>query len=41
MFLVDRGADISLLKGNKLVGNREYDAEMKVKVKYDGKSMKL
>ena len=33
MFLIDKRADISLLKGNKLVGTREYDSEKKVKVK--------
>jgi hypothetical protein len=28
-----QGADISLLKGNKLIGATEYDPERKVKVK--------
>jgi len=33
LFLIDTGADISLLKGNKLIGTTEYDPEKKVKVK--------
>jgi hypothetical protein len=32
LFLVYTGADISLLRGNKLIGTTEYDAEKKVKV---------
>ena len=40
LFLIDTGADISLLKGNKLIGTTEYDPEKKVKVKcLDGSSM--
>lgn len=40
LFLIDRGADISLLKGNKLLGTTEYDPERKVKVKcVDGSPM--
>ena len=40
MFLIDRGADISLLKGNKLIGTTQYDPEKKVKVKcVDGSPM--
>jgi hypothetical protein len=31
--LIDTGADISLLKGNKLIGTTEYNPEKKVKVK--------
>jgi len=38
--LIDTGADISLLKGNKLIGTTEYDPEKKVKVKcVDGSPM--
>jgi len=33
LFLIDTGADISLLKRNKLTGTTEYDPEKKVKVK--------
>ena len=33
LFLIDRGADISLLKGDNLIGTTEYDPERKVKVK--------
>jgi hypothetical protein len=33
LFLIDTGADISLLKGSKLIGTTEYDPEKKVKVK--------
>ena len=33
MVLIDNGADISLLKGNKLTGTNEYDPEKKVGVK--------
>jgi hypothetical protein len=33
LFLIDTGADVSLLKGNKLVWTTEYDPEGKVKVK--------
>ena len=32
-FLIDTGADISILKGNKLIGTTEYNPEKKVKVK--------
>ena len=40
MFLIDTGADISLLKGNKLIGTTEYDSEKRVKVKcVDGSPM--
>ena len=40
LFLIDTGADISLLKGNKLIGKTEYDPEKKVKVKcVDGSPM--
>jgi len=40
LFLIDTGADISLLKGNKLIGATEYDPERKVKVKcIDGSPM--
>ena len=40
LFLIDTGADISLLKGNKLIGTTEYDPEKKVKVKcVDGSPM--
>ena len=40
MFLLDTTADVSLLKGNKLVGTTEYDPERKVKVKcVDGSPM--
>jgi len=33
LFLIDTGADISLLKGNKLIGTTEYDPRSKVRVK--------
>jgi predicted aspartyl protease len=33
LFLIDTGADVSLLKGDKLIGATEYDPERKVKVK--------
>jgi hypothetical protein len=33
LLLVDTGADISLLKGEKLIGSTEYDPEGKVRVK--------
>jgi hypothetical protein len=40
LFLIDTGADISLLKGTKLIGTTEYDPERKVKVKcVDGSPM--
>ena len=40
LFLIDTGADISLLKGNKLIGTTEYDPENKEKVKcLDGSPM--
>jgi hypothetical protein len=40
LFLIDTGADISLLKGNKLIGTTEYDPEKRVKVKcVDGSPM--
>jgi len=40
LFLIDTGADISLLQGNKLLGTTEYDPERKVKVKcVDGSPM--
>jgi len=40
LFLIDTGANISLLKGNKLIGTTEYDPEKKVKVKcVDGSPM--
>ena len=40
MFLIDTGADISLLKGDNLIGTTEYDPERKVKVKcVDGSPM--
>jgi len=40
LFLIDTGADISLLRGNKLLGTTEYDPEKKVKVKcVDGSPM--
>jgi len=40
LFLIDTGADISLLKGNKLIGSTEYDPHKKVKVKcVDGSPM--
>jgi len=40
LFLIDTGADISLLKGDNLIGNTEYDPERKVKVKcVDGSPM--
>jgi hypothetical protein len=38
LFLIDKGAYISLLRGNKLIGTTEYDPEKKVKVKYIGGS---
>jgi len=39
-YCLDTGADISLLKGNKLLGTTEYDPERKVKVKcVDGSPM--
>ena len=42
LFLIDTGADINLLKGNKLIGTTEYDTEKKVKVKYvDGSPMEI
>jgi hypothetical protein len=31
IFLIDAGADISLLKGTKLIGTTKYDAERNVK----------
>ena len=31
LFLIDTGADISLLKGDKLIGTTEYDPDRKVK----------
>ena len=41
MLLVDTGADISLLKGSKLVGTTEYDPDQKIRVKrVDGSPMK-
>lgn len=33
LFLIDSGADISVLKGEKLIGSTEYDPERKVRVK--------
>ena len=33
LFLIDTGADISLLKGDKLIGTTEYDPKGKVRVK--------
>ena len=33
LFLVDTGADVSLLKGSKLVGTTEFDPEGKIEVK--------
>ena len=40
LFLIDTGADISLLKGSKLIGITEYDPDRKVKVKcVDGSPM--
>jgi hypothetical protein len=40
LFLIDTGADISLLEGNKLIGTTEYDPEKGVKVKcVDGSPM--
>jgi hypothetical protein len=33
LFLIDTGSDVSLLKGSKLVGTTEYDADGKVKIK--------
>ena len=38
LFLIDTGADVSLPKGNKLIGTTEYDPEKKVKVKCVGGS---
>ena len=34
LFLIDTKADVSLLKGNKLIGSKEYDPEKKVRVKW-------
>ena len=31
LFLINTGADISLLKGDNLIGTTEYDPERKVK----------
>jgi hypothetical protein len=40
LFLIDTGADVSLLKGNKLIGTTEYVPEGKVSVKcVDGSPM--
>jgi hypothetical protein len=40
LFLIDTGADISLLKGDSLIGTTEYDPERKVNVKcVDGSPM--
>ena len=40
LFLIDMGADISFLKGDKLIGITEYDPETKVNVKcVDGSTM--
>jgi len=40
LFLTDMGADISLLKGDNLIGTTEYDPKRKVKVKcVDGSPM--
>jgi len=40
LFLIDTGADISLLKGDNLIGTTEYDSESEVKVKcVDGSPM--
>jgi hypothetical protein len=40
LFLIDTGADISLLKGNKLIGTTEYDPQKKLMVKcVDGSPM--
>jgi len=40
LFLIDTGADISLLKGNKLIGTTQYDPEKGVKLKcVDGSPM--
>ena len=33
LFLIDTGADISILKGAKLIGTTEYDPDRIVKVK--------
>jgi hypothetical protein len=42
IFLIDTGADISLLKGNKLIGTTEYDPEGKVRVKcVDGSPIEI
>jgi len=41
LFLIDTGADISLVKGNKLIGPTEYDPEKKVKINWvDGTAVK-
>ena len=40
LFLIDTGADISVLKGAKLIGTTEYDPDRKVRVKcVDGSPM--
>ena len=40
LFLIDTGENISLLKGDNLIGTTEYDPERKVKVKcVDGSPM--
>lgn len=42
LFLIDTGADTSLIKGGKLIGTTEYDADKKVKVKcVDGSPMQM
>ena len=42
LFLIDTGADISLLKGNKLIGTTEYDPRSKVRVKcVDGSPIEM
>jgi hypothetical protein len=33
LLLIDSGADVSILKGEKLIGSTEYDPERKVRVK--------
>jgi hypothetical protein len=33
LYLIDTGANISLLKGNKLIGSTEYDPHKRVKVR--------
>jgi len=38
LFLIDTGADISLLKGNKLIERTEYEPHKRVKVKCVGGS---